>query len=79
MLFRSAGRGEFHINTAHFAERYGLIVLIALGFLMWVAYRGASVILFAPVAALFAVVLTALCIGLFKYLLRLPIPVVAFL
>ena len=27
----------------------------------------------------FAVVLTALCIGLFKYLLRLPIPVVAFL
>ena len=30
-------------------------------------------------AALFAVVLTALCIGLFKYVLRLPIPVVAFL
>jgi len=29
-----------------------LIVLAALGFLMWVAYRGQSVILFAPVAAL---------------------------
>jgi len=35
-----------------------LIVLAALGFLMWVAYRGHSVILFAPVAALGAVVLT---------------------
>jgi len=29
-----------------------LIVLAALGFLMWVAYRGQNVILFTPVAAL---------------------------
>ncbi len=36
-----------------------LIVLAALGFLMWVAYRGASVIIFAPVAALLAVLLSA--------------------
>lgn len=36
-----------------------LIVLGALGFLMWVAYRGASVIVFAPVAALLAVLLSA--------------------
>ncbi len=36
-----------------------LIVLAALGFLMWVAYRGNSVIVFAPVAALGAVLLTA--------------------
>lgn len=35
-----------------------LIVLAALCFLMWVAYRGHSVILFAPVAALGAVLLT---------------------
>ena len=35
-----------------------LIVLAALGFLMWIAYRGHSVILFAPVAALGAVLLT---------------------
>jgi len=35
-----------------------LIVLAALGFLMWVAYRGHSVILFAPVAAMGAVLLT---------------------
>jgi len=35
-----------------------LIVLAALGFLMWVAYRGHSVILFAPVAALGAVLLS---------------------
>ncbi len=35
-----------------------LIVLAALVFLMWVAYRGHSVILFAPVAALGAVLLT---------------------
>jgi len=35
-----------------------VIVLAALGFLMWVAYRGHSVILFAPVAALGAVLLT---------------------
>jgi len=35
-----------------------LIVLAALGFLMAVAYRGASVVLFAPVAALGAVLLT---------------------
>lgn len=36
-----------------------LVVLAALGFLMFVAYRGFSVILFAPVAALLAVLLTA--------------------
>lgn len=36
-----------------------LIVLAALGFLMWVAYRGNSVILFAPVAALGALLLSA--------------------
>ena len=35
-----------------------LIVLGALVFLMFVAYRGYSVILFAPVAALGAVLLT---------------------
>ena len=35
-----------------------LIILLALGFLMFVAYRGYSVILFAPVAALGAVLLT---------------------
>ena len=35
-----------------------LIVLAALFFLMFVAYRGYSVILFAPVAALGAVLLT---------------------
>ena len=35
-----------------------LVVLAALGFLMFVAYRGYSVILFAPVAALGAVLLT---------------------
>ncbi len=35
-----------------------VIVLAALCFLMWVAYRGHSVILFAPVAALGAVLLT---------------------
>src|SRR6186713_1018683 len=35
-----------------------LIVLAALGFLMFVAYRGYSVILFAPIAALGAVLLT---------------------
>ncbi len=34
------------------------IALLALGFLMFVAYRGFSVILFAPVAALLAVLLT---------------------
>ena len=35
-----------------------LIVLAALVFLMYVAYRGYSVIMFAPVAALLAVLLT---------------------
>ena len=35
-----------------------LIILAALIFLMWVAYRGHSVILFAPIAALSAVFLT---------------------
>ena len=34
-------------------------MLAALGFLMWVAYRGASVIIFAPIAALLAVALSA--------------------
>ena len=36
-----------------------LIVLAALAFLMFAAYRGYSVILFAPIAALGAVLLTA--------------------
>jgi H+/gluconate symporter-like permease len=36
-----------------------LIILLALSFLMFVAYRGFSVILFAPVAAILAVLLTA--------------------
>ncbi|WP_075983070.1 GntP family permease [Bacillus massilinigeriensis] len=35
-----------------------IIILLALGFLMFVAYRGFSVILFAPICALFAVLLT---------------------
>ena len=35
-----------------------LIVLASLAFLMFVAYRGYSVILFAPIAALGAVLLT---------------------
>ncbi len=35
-----------------------LIILGALGFLMFMAYRGHSVILFAPIAALLAVILT---------------------
>ncbi|WP_027416466.1 GntP family permease [Aneurinibacillus terranovensis] len=35
-----------------------VIILLALFFLMFVAYRGFSVILFAPIAALFAVLLT---------------------
>ena len=35
-----------------------LIVLLALGLLIFVAYRGHSVILFAPLAALLAVLLT---------------------
>ncbi|MDN4525902.1 GntP family permease [Fictibacillus fluitans] len=35
-----------------------LIILLALGLLMFVAYKGFSVILFAPICALFAVVLT---------------------
>lgn len=35
-----------------------LIVILALGFLMWAAYRGHSVILFSPIAALLAVLLT---------------------
>ncbi|MGH8028577.1 MAG: GntP family permease, partial [Arenimonas sp.] len=35
-----------------------LVILVALAFLMWVAYRGHSVILFAPVAAMGAVLLT---------------------
>ncbi|MFF3021059.1 GntP family permease [Gottfriedia sp. NPDC057948] len=35
-----------------------LIILLALGLLMFVAYRGFSVILFAPICALFAVLLT---------------------
>ncbi|MFY4773628.1 GntP family permease [Metabacillus sp. RGM 3146] len=35
-----------------------IIILLALGLLMFVAYRGFSVILFAPICALFAVLLT---------------------
>ncbi|MFB6469233.1 GntP family permease [Cytobacillus sp. Hz8] len=35
-----------------------IIILLALSFLMFVAYRGFSVILFAPICALFAVLLT---------------------
>ncbi|MEJ9230777.1 GntP family permease [Peribacillus butanolivorans] len=35
-----------------------VVILLALFFLMFVAYRGYSVILFAPIAALFAVLLT---------------------
>jgi low temperature requirement protein LtrA len=27
----AAGRGEFHVDAAHFAERHGLIIIIALG------------------------------------------------
>ncbi|RTL01649.1 MAG: GntP family permease [Proteobacteria bacterium] len=36
-----------------------LVVILALAFLMWAAYRGHSVILFSPIAALFAVLLTS--------------------
>jgi len=35
-----------------------IIILLALGLLMFVAYRGFSVILFAPLCALFAVLMT---------------------
>ena len=35
-----------------------VIILLALGMLMFAAYRGFSVILFAPICALFAVLLT---------------------
>lgn len=35
-----------------------VIILLALSLLMFVAYRGFSVILFAPICALFAVLLT---------------------
>src|SRR5690554_3150054 len=35
-----------------------LVILLALSFLIFVAYRGFSVILFAPIAALLAVFLT---------------------
>jgi H+/gluconate symporter-like permease len=34
------------------------VILFALGLLIFAAYRGASVILFAPVAALLALILT---------------------
>ena len=34
-----------------------IIILLSLGLLMFVAYRGFSVILFAPICALFAVLL----------------------
>src|SRR5690606_22958215 len=57
---RRAGRAE--TRNPDSAARSGrmdfLIVLAALCFLMFVAYRGHSVILFAPVAALGAVLLT---------------------
>ena len=46
----STSSGDFAVNS--------LIVLAALVFLMLVAYRGYSVILFAPIAALGAVLLT---------------------
>ncbi len=36
-----------------------IVILLALGLLMFVAYRGFSVILFAPICALFAVLLTS--------------------
>jgi len=36
-----------------------IVVILALGFLMFMAYKGHSVILFAPIAALGAVLLTA--------------------
>ena len=35
-----------------------VIILLALGMLMFIAYRGFSVIIFAPLCALFAVFLT---------------------
>lgn len=35
-----------------------MMILLALGLLMFAAYRGFSVILFAPICALFAVLLT---------------------
>ncbi|MFF2857421.1 GntP family permease, partial [Peribacillus sp. NPDC058002] len=35
-----------------------MIIIISLGLLMFLAYRGFSVILFAPLSALFAVFLT---------------------
>ena len=45
-----------------------LIVLAALAFLMFVAYRGYSVILFAPVAALGAVLLTVVWSGVVSFI-----------
>jgi H+/gluconate symporter-like permease len=35
-----------------------VIILLALGMLMFIAYRGFTVIIFAPICALFAVLLT---------------------
>lgn len=35
-----------------------IVILLSLGLLMFIAYRGFSVILFAPLCALFAVLLT---------------------
>lgn len=47
-----------------------LIILLSLGLLMLVAYRGFSVILFAPLCALLAVILTELSYALPIFLKR---------
>ena len=47
-----------HLSTIPEFGMSFLIVLAALCFLMWIAYRGHSVILFAPIAAMGAVLLT---------------------
>ncbi|WP_291143062.1 hypothetical protein [Dokdonella sp.] len=60
-LYSGPGTPRLRTLRATFADGAGmsfLIVLAALCFLMLVAYRGYSVILFAPVAALGAVLLT---------------------
>ncbi len=54
----AAGQAETCRNAMAGVAMSFLIVLAALGFLMVVAYRGYSVILFAPIAALGAVLLT---------------------
>src|SRR3546814_19694492 len=59
-LFRSAATLALHAGRLRRVEPWMsfVIVLAALCFLMFVAYRGHSVILFAPLAALGAVLLT---------------------